>query len=126
MVKNDPSDNLNQVALPVDVFHFKAKHKTSDKFCTENCNPILFPELVGENNQWIFNSSAAEQANSWIGKFQSIVREMRVDQYNFFLDEMVRRRNDWTIGELEKKGKSPWNLSYSTLLPSIFGEPISA
>ncbi|KAJ3725375.1 hypothetical protein C8R42DRAFT_640253 [Lentinula raphanica] len=52
--------------LPVDVFHFKSKHKESDEFCQKHCNPAQWTELVGDDGEWIFNSSAAEQSNVWI------------------------------------------------------------
>jgi hypothetical protein len=54
---------FDEVGLPVDVFHFKCKHTIRDGFCQVNCNPARFLELIGENNKWVFNSSAAEQAN---------------------------------------------------------------
>ncbi|KAF7370162.1 hypothetical protein MSAN_00646600 [Mycena sanguinolenta] len=66
------------VGLPVDVFHFKCKHTIRDVFCQVNCNPALFRELIGEDGKWVFNSSAAEQANVWFGKFQNMVQEMPV------------------------------------------------
>lgn len=66
------------VGLPVNVFHFKSKHTQSDNFCQTHCNPAWFQGLVGNNNKWVFNSSGAEQANIWFGKFRSVVREMPV------------------------------------------------
>lgn len=77
---------LKTVALPVDVFHFECKHKATDTFCNENCNPARWPDLI-KDGKWLFNSSVAEQANAWFGGFQSITREMRADRYNFFLDK---------------------------------------
>lgn len=65
-----------KVGLPVDVFHFKSKHRETDTFCQTHCNPARFRELIGPNDTWIFNSSAAEQTNAWFGLFQPIVREM--------------------------------------------------
>lgn len=67
---------FDRVGLPVDVFHAKNKHHESDIFCQTHCNPAMFRELIGVNNDWVFNSSAAEQANVWFGAFQAIVREM--------------------------------------------------
>jgi hypothetical protein len=67
--------------MPVDVFHARNKHHETDTFCQTHCNPAMFRELVGDNNEWVFNSSAAEQANVWFGGFQSIVREMPVAKY---------------------------------------------
>jgi hypothetical protein len=38
---------------------------------------------------WFFISSIAKQTNVWLGSYHSICREMLVDKYNFFLDEMI-------------------------------------
>lgn len=91
---------------PVDVFHFECKHSEKDVVCQQYCNPALFPDLM-TNGQWTFNSSAAEQANAWLGKYKTIVREMGQTRYNFFLDEIIRMRNEWTVGELRKRGRCP-------------------
>ncbi|KAF7364569.1 hypothetical protein MVEN_00325900 [Mycena venus] len=69
---------FDNVGLPVDVWHFKCKHTERDVFCQFHCNPARFQELIGEDGNWIFNSSAAEQSNAWFGKFQSVVQEMNV------------------------------------------------
>jgi len=100
---------FDECLLPVDVFHFKAKHKITDDYCNTNCNPAQWPELrKGENSsEWWFNSSAAEQVNAWVGGYQAIVQEMQVDRYNFFLDEMVHRRNEWLEAELKRAGHAP-------------------
>ena len=50
-------------------------------------------DLVHDDGQWVFNSSAAEQANVWFGGFQAIVRDMWVERFNFFLDEMIMCHN---------------------------------
>ncbi|KAF8799170.1 hypothetical protein BYT27DRAFT_7228010 [Phlegmacium glaucopus] len=106
-VKSDPF--FRNIGLTVDVFHFKCKHSEKDKYCQENCNPIAYPELLGEGDkQWYFNSSVAEQTNSWMGGYQAICREMRVDRYNFFLDEMIRRRNIMTLAKLAKEQPGTW------------------
>ena len=95
MLQNDKDPYLghyfDQCALPVDVFHYKTKHKESDIDCGKNCNPYKWPELRIDDKEWQFNSSAAEQVNAWYGWPQAIVMEMQVDRYNFFLNEMVRR-----------------------------------
>ncbi|KDQ52939.1 hypothetical protein JAAARDRAFT_183569 [Jaapia argillacea MUCL 33604] len=103
-------------ALPVDVFHFKCKHKESDTHCAQNCNPYDWEELRTPEGKWRFNSSAAEQANAWFGGFLAIVREMQVDRYNFFLDEMIKRRNRMLVRELDQKGESPYNVPRHVLL----------
>lgn len=45
-VKNDSF--FKNIGLTVDVFHFKCKHSEKDRFCQENCNPVAYPELLGE------------------------------------------------------------------------------
>ncbi len=95
------------MGLPVDVFHAISKHKDTDEFCKLNCNPATFPELYTALHQWVFNSSAAEQANVWFGQFQRIVREMREENYNFFLDEMIAIHNEWQVGVLYRRGARP-------------------
>ena len=93
---------------PVDVFHANTKHKATDEFCQQHCNPALFPELRDETNtHWIFNSSAAEQTNVWFGKFLPIVREMSEVHFNFFLDEMIMVHNAFRDALLRKRGKYP-------------------
>lgn len=96
--------------LPVDVFHFKSKHKVSDEFCQKHCNPSQWTELVGEDGEWVFNSSAAEQVNVWIGGYQAIVRDMLHHNYNFFLDKMVKRRNEVVLTKLRRMSKAPYHI----------------
>ena len=98
------------IAFPVDVFHFKCKHSEGDIFCGLRCNPANWPILRTEDGKWRFNSSA------WFRGFHSIVCEMTVDQYNFFLDEMIKRRNRIIVAELERKGKNPLNIPREVLL----------
>nr|GAT48907.1 predicted protein [Mycena chlorophos] len=83
--------------LPVDVFHFKCKHKESDGNCGLFCNPYIYEALRASDGKWRFNSSATEQTNAWFGGFQAIVQEMAVERYDFFLDEIIRRRNAYTV-----------------------------
>ena len=93
--------------MVVDVFHFGCKHKRTDNFCQSNCNPAAYKELYDENEKWIFNSSAAEQANAWIVRFRPIVRDMLAHNFNFFLDEMIMRRNKVTVANLRRRGTAP-------------------
>lgn len=68
----------------------------------------MFKELHGENGKaWFFNSSIAEQTNAWLAGFHAIVREMLVDRFNFFLDQMILLRNQMTQDKLEKDGWCP-------------------
>lgn len=97
------------MGLSVDVFHFKCKHKETHTFCQENCNPAAFPELLRDDGGWFFNSSAAEQANAWMGGYHAMCREMLVDKYDFFLDQMILRHNRVTKAKLEAQECHPGN-----------------
>ena len=95
------------MGYPVDVFHAQNKHKDTDRFCQEHCNPACFPELLKAEGGWVFNSSIAEQTNVWIGKFLPVVREMSEVHFNFFLDEMICIYNEQKIRLLERRGRCP-------------------
>ena len=120
MLENDSDPFLkhyfDDCALPVDVFHFKCKHKVSDVDCGRYCNPAIWPELRINDQEWRFNSSAAEQANTWIGGYQAIVREMQVDRFEFFLDEMIKRRNRILVKDLRRRLKAPYSIPRHILL----------
>lgn len=119
MLNNDSVETrsyFDGCALPVDVFHFKSKHKISDIDCQQNCNPYIWKELRTEDNKWRFNSSAAEQTNAWFGGYQAIVREMQGDRYDFFLDEMIKRRNRLLVSELKRSGQRPYSIPRHVLL----------
>ncbi|KDR70609.1 hypothetical protein GALMADRAFT_76032 [Galerina marginata CBS 339.88] len=122
MLNNDTDPHLkgyfDDIALPVDVFHFKCKHKESDVNCNMYCNPYRWEELRTADGKWRFNSSAAEQGNGWFGGYQSIVREMQVDRYNFFLDEMIARRNQLIVADLKAKLHAPHYIPRHVLLSS--------
>lgn len=60
-----------------------------------------------DGDAWVFNSSAAEQANKWFRQFQPIVKEMPILRYNFFLDEMISLRNEWRVNRIRVEGKGP-------------------
>lgn len=97
---------FKRMGLPVDVFHFTSKHKMTDTVCQQHCNPYHFQDLR-TGNAWTFNSSAAEQANVWFGKYKGVVREMHEHRYNFFLDEMILLHNDNVFASLQKRGQDP-------------------
>ncbi|KAF8576463.1 hypothetical protein K439DRAFT_1664598 [Ramaria rubella] len=108
---------FDEVALPVDVFHFKSKHKQSDGYCGWNCNPAHWPELMDKTTgKWLFNSSAAKQANHWLGGFRAMTRLMRADRYNFLLDEIVMCRNRHRVTELGTLGHGPYSIPREDLL----------
>jgi hypothetical protein len=106
VVKDNPF--FHDIGLTVDVFHFKSKHAETDVFCQTHCNPAGYPELLSaDGNGWYFNSSIAEQTNVWLGGYHSICREMLVDKYVFFLDEMIMRKNRLVKAKLEKEKHMP-------------------
>jgi hypothetical protein len=68
----------------------------------------MYPELMGPDGKtWFFNTSAAEQTNVWFGGYHSMCREMTAVKFNFFLDEMIRLRNQLTVAKLEAQGHYP-------------------
>lgn len=107
--------HFDRCAMPVDVFHMKTKHKESHEVCNRWCNPAGFPDLM-IGDKWRFNSSAAEITNAWFGGFQSIVREMRVERYEFFLDEMIKRRNRILIRDHHRRHVRPYSIPRADLL----------
>ncbi|KAI0072001.1 hypothetical protein K474DRAFT_1711971 [Panus rudis PR-1116 ss-1] len=113
MVRGGKEPFFDDVGLTVDVFHFKSKHSINDHFCQQYCNPIAYPELRDEKGNWRFNSSIAEQTNVWLAGYNAICREMTVEKFNFFLDEMIMRHNRITLARLQLTGQSPdyWKLS---------------
>ncbi|KAF7289811.1 hypothetical protein MIND_01355400 [Mycena indigotica] len=116
MLKKDGDSYFSHCALPVDVFHFKCKHKEGDVDCGQYCNPYIYSELRTQNGQWRFNSSAAEQTNAWFGGFQAIVQEMSAERYDFFLDEMIRRRNISLVTLSRQRNQNPHNIPREALL----------
>jgi hypothetical protein len=110
---NKVGDATHEPLFPVDVFHFKTKHSTTDEFCQNHCNPKLWPELTKEDGSWRFNSSAAEQSNVWVGGFNPITREMLPHRFNFFMDEMIQRRNQLIVSCLCEQNKSPWRIPFT-------------
>lgn len=80
------------------------------------CNPAAFPELMHEG-KWRFNTSICEQTNVWIGGYRAILRNMEVTRFNFYMDEMIKRRNRFVIMELKAKGRNPWMVPFDVLFP---------
>lgn len=98
---------FKDIIMCVDVWHFDNKHKDTDKYCREHCNPRHYPELLDEFGKWFFNTSVAEQVNAWLQGYHSICREMLSVKFDFFLDEMIHLRNVELLKRLEKKGHQP-------------------
>ncbi|KAF9538244.1 hypothetical protein CPC08DRAFT_651514, partial [Agrocybe pediades] len=109
-------DHFKDTAVVVDVFHFKSKHKETDKYCAIHCNPAAFDEMM-DGDRWRFNTSACEQCNSWLTGYQAVLRDMEMTRFNFYLDEMIKRRNRYTISQLEARGHQPWEVPAAALFP---------
>jgi hypothetical protein len=73
------------IGMCIDMFHFWTKHKDSDEFCYTHCDAEAYPELCTPDGKWVFNTSAAEQANIWLEGYYSMCREMVLVKFNFFL-----------------------------------------
>ena len=101
---------FDDVGMCVDVWHFLNKHKVTRQFCQDNCNPAMYPELESEPGKWFFNTSVAEQTNTWLGGYQSMCREMLPAKFDLFLDEMIRLRNVETIARPATAGHHPRTL----------------
>jgi hypothetical protein len=117
---NNNNNNLrtyfNGCVLPVDVFHFKAKHKEQDVECSWNCNPDIWLELCTVDGKWRINSSTAEQANAWFGGYSAIVHEMQADRYEIFLNEMIKHQNWFIVEDLQMWLKRPYSIPREELL----------
>jgi hypothetical protein len=74
--------------------------------------------MIGPDGKWRFNTSICEQTNIWFGGYIAIVRDMEVTRYNFFLDEMIKRRNRYVVTELEAKGYAPWTIPMQAIFPN--------
>ncbi|KAG2062217.1 hypothetical protein BDR06DRAFT_986108 [Suillus hirtellus] len=110
-------DHFAATGMPVDVFHFNSKHKETDIYCQQHCNPAAFPELIS-GGKWRFNTSICKQTNVWLGGYQAILWDMSVHRYNFYLDEMIKHQNCYVISESERQGHSPWMIFMDTLFGS--------
>jgi hypothetical protein len=111
MVEGD--DFFADIGLTVDVFHWSCKHSTRDTFHQQYCNPYRYPELQNDDKlSWYFNSSIAEQTNVWFGGYHAICQEMGVDKFNFFLDEMIFRRNEDVREKLVQQNRNPYNVNF--------------
>ncbi|KAH9819249.1 hypothetical protein DFH28DRAFT_1148633 [Melampsora americana] len=107
---HDPTPFM-QTVFPVDPFHFHS-HKSTDNFCQYYTDPKLFPELRDAHG-WYFNSSAGECTNVWYGGFASMARNMHPTRFNFMMEDMIERRNDWLIRRLSKRS----NISFIGDIP---------
>ncbi|KAJ6565624.1 hypothetical protein DFH09DRAFT_1081776 [Mycena vulgaris] len=90
--------------------------RLSPPHCQRYCNPAAFPEMIGPDGKWRFNTSICELTNVWFGGYIAIVREVEVT--NFFLEEMIKRRNRYLVAELEANRYAPWTIQMDALFSS--------
>jgi hypothetical protein len=105
---------FDDIGMCVDVWHFLNKHKVSHTFCQAHCNPADYPELMTPEGKWFFNTSIAEQTNVWLGGYHAMCREMLPVKYNFFLDEMIRLKNEVVVEKLRQGGHHPHHYPITT------------
>src|SRR6266581_5797598 len=84
----------------VDSYHY-TNHCATDEICHTWCSPApqdgSAPNLVGEridkNGNTVkvrkFNTEACEQLNAWLGGYESILKRMTVENFNWFLHVML-------------------------------------
>src|SRR6266508_1315961 len=84
----------------VDSYHY-TNHCATDEICRTWCNPApqngSAPNLVGDqidkNGNTVkvreFNTEACEQLNAWLGGYESILKCMTVENFNWFLHVML-------------------------------------
>lgn len=103
-LKNDPAAMVRYSGTirPVDPFHMRG-HSEKDTSCRTNNDPKRFPFLRNPDGSWRFNGSAQEITNNWYGRFLSITRGMHEITYRFFLEEMIRVRNESLLVKLARK-----------------------
>jgi hypothetical protein len=112
-VRKEKDPFFDDIGLAVDVFHHQNKHKESDHFCAEHCNPAAFPELLQQDGKtWYFNTSVAEQRNRWVAGYKAMCREMIPARFDFFMDQMIIEHNKMMHERLAKTRKNPrtWNM----------------
>src|SRR6266704_2316591 len=84
----------------VDSYHY-TNHRATDEICHTWCSPApqdgSAPNLVGEridkNGNTVkvreFNTEACEQLNAWLSGYESILKCMTVENFNWFLHVML-------------------------------------
>ena len=53
--------------------------------------------------KWAFNTQACEQLNDWIGGFDSILKRMTVDNFNWFLHAMLFYHTLHVLEKIKKR-----------------------
>jgi len=72
------------IGMCVNIWHFLNKHKISHSFCQQHCNSAMYPKLMDKHGKWFFNTSVAEQTNTWLRGYHSICHKMLLAKFDFF------------------------------------------
>jgi len=98
----------------VDSYHY-INHKATDDLCRLYCNPSpqdgSAPNLVGQKIDQYgtihqfreFNTEACEQLNAWLGGFESILKRMTQQNFNWFLHTMLFYHSKYVLTKINKK-----------------------
>ena len=100
------------VRMCVEAFYLWTKHKATDTFCSTQCDPKNYPDLINPDGSWYFNSSIAEQMNVWLGGYHAIVWEMLLVKFNFFLGEMIACHNQPLVLKMKMDRLVPQHAPY--------------
>ncbi|KAF9039092.1 hypothetical protein BJ165DRAFT_1551557 [Panaeolus papilionaceus] len=92
----------------VDSYHY-INHKATDQLCRTYCNPGPAdgsqPNLVvvgynADNEPYLmraFNTQACEQLNAWLGGFDSILKRLKLGNFQWFLHVMLYYHSKFVI-----------------------------
>ena len=120
-IQNGSWDSRSKTTrIIVDAYHY-INHCVKDWLCRIYCNPAPLdgsaPNLViqaetedGEKYlKRAFNTQACEQLNSWIGGFESILKRMTVDNFNWFLHVMLFYHTRNVLDKIKEKEEKKKN-----------------
>ena len=107
--------HFEHVGMVVDRYHFGAKHKITDAHCRKNCDPAMFPDLKDSSGAPRFATSMGETTNAWFVKHDTIVRGMQSDRAQFYIDEVIRLKNEAIKRLCERRGYQPRNTELAIL-----------
>ncbi len=97
----------------VDSYHY-TNHCATDEICHTWCNPApqdgSAPNLVGDRidkngntvKVWEFNTEACEQLNAWLGGYESILKRMTFENFNWFLHVMIFYHVKHVLAKIKK------------------------
>ncbi|KAF8869479.1 hypothetical protein CPB84DRAFT_1818630 [Gymnopilus junonius] len=100
----------------VDAYHYR-NHRLTDFLCRKWCNPAPLngsaPNLVriayDKNGrpylQRAYNTQACEQLNAWLGGFESILKQMKIGNFDWFLHAMLFYHTQQVIAKQRNQEK---------------------